>query len=118
MKTYTYPTNLTDAKWSRLEPLFPVARTGHPRHHSLRTIVNALLYVLRTGCTWRLLPPDWPAWQAVYYYPSENGGVMAPWNASVRSCAKSCGSHWGVSTCVTVRSELVRVPAQLGQRRT
>jgi transposase len=47
MKTHTCPTNLTDAEWAWLEPLFPVARTGHPRHHSLRTIVDALLYVLR-----------------------------------------------------------------------
>jgi transposase len=66
MKPHIYPTNLTDAEWDRLEPLFPTARTGHPRHHSLRTIVNALLYVLRTGCAWRFLPADWPAWQAVY----------------------------------------------------
>src|SRR5215831_14174330 len=68
MQTQTYLTNLTDAEWARLEPLLPVAHTGHPRHHSLRTIVNALLYVLRTGCAWRLLPADWPAWQSVYYY--------------------------------------------------
>jgi putative transposase len=68
MKTHPYPTNLTDAEWARLEPLFPVAHTGHPRHDSLRTIVNALLYVLRPGCAWRLLPPDWPAWQSVYHY--------------------------------------------------
>lgn len=55
-------------QWARLEPLFPVAHTGHPRHHRLRTIVNALLYVLRTGCAWRWLPPDLPAWQSGYYY--------------------------------------------------
>ncbi len=68
MKTHTYLTDLSDAEWLRLEPLFPAARTGHPRQHSLRTIVNALLYVLRTGCAWRLLPADWPPWQTVYYY--------------------------------------------------
>lgn len=68
MKTQSYLTNLTDAEWARLEPLFPAVRTGHPRHHSLRTIVSALLYVLRTGCAWRLLPLDWPPWQSVYYY--------------------------------------------------
>ena len=45
-----------------------MAHTGHPRHHRLRTIVNALLYVLRTGYAWRLLPSDWPAWQSVYYH--------------------------------------------------
>lgn len=68
MTTHSYLTNLSDAEWTRLEPLLPAARTGHPRHHSVRTIVNALLYVLRTGCAWRLLPPDWPPWQTVYYY--------------------------------------------------
>lgn len=68
MKTHTYLTDLSDAEWARLEPLLPVAHTGHPRHHSLRTIVNALLYVLRSGCAWRLLPHEWPPWQSVYYY--------------------------------------------------
>jgi len=68
MQTHRYLTDLSDAEWARLEPLFVAARTGRPRHHSLRTLVNALLYVLRTGCAWRLLPADWPAWQTVYYY--------------------------------------------------
>jgi putative transposase len=68
MQTHTYLTDLSDAEWAVLEPLFPAARTGHPRRHSLRTIVNALLYVLRSGCAWRLLPADWPPWQTVYYY--------------------------------------------------
>lgn len=45
-------------RMARLELLFLVARTGHPRQHSLRTMANALLYVLRTGCAWRLLPAD------------------------------------------------------------
>jgi transposase len=60
MQTHTYLTDLSDAEWARLEPLLPTAQTGHPRHHRRRTIVNALLYVLRTGCAWRLLPADWP----------------------------------------------------------
>lgn len=68
MQKQSYLTNLSDAEWARLEPLFPAAPTGHPRYHSLRTIVNALLYVLRTGCAWRLLPTDWPPWQTVYYH--------------------------------------------------
>lgn len=67
MKTHSYLTDLSDAEWVRLEPLFPAARTGRPRRHSLRTLVNALLYVLRTGCAWRFLPADWPPWQTVYY---------------------------------------------------
>jgi putative transposase len=65
MKTHSALTDLSDAEWARLEPLFPAARTGRPRPHRLRTIVNALLEVLRTGCAWRFLPADWPAWQSV-----------------------------------------------------
>jgi putative transposase len=66
MATQTYLTNLTDAEWQLLEPLFPPVHRGRPRCHALRTIVNALLYVLRAGGAWRLLPVDWPPWPAVY----------------------------------------------------
>ena len=66
MQTHSYLTDRSDAEWARLEPLFPSARTGRPRRHRLRTLGNALLYVLRTGGAWRLLPADWPPWQTVY----------------------------------------------------
>ena len=66
MQTHTSLTERSDAEWARIEPLLPAAHTGHPRHHRLRTIVNALRYVLRTGCAWRLLPTDRPPWQRVY----------------------------------------------------
>lgn len=68
MATHPYLTNLTDAEWQLLEPLFPPAHRGRPRSHALRTIVNALLYALRAGGAWRLLPADWPPWPSVYYY--------------------------------------------------
>jgi putative transposase len=68
MQTHTDLTDRSDAEWARLAPLLPTAHTGHPRHHSRRTMVNALLSVLRTGCAWRLLPADWPPWQSVYDY--------------------------------------------------
>ncbi|HEV8192076.1 MAG TPA: transposase [Ktedonobacterales bacterium] len=66
MDTPSYRTDLSDAECQLLAPLLPEPRAGRPRRHSLRTIVNALLYVLRTGCAWRLLPIHWPLWQAVY----------------------------------------------------
>jgi putative transposase len=71
MKTHTSRTDLSDAEWARLEPLLPGAHTGHPRYHRLRTLVNALLSVLRSGCAWRLLPHEWPPWQTVYDYLSK-----------------------------------------------
>lgn len=64
-----YPSDLTDAQWTILEPIVPKPSTqGRPPRLERRAIVNAILYVLRSGCPWRLLPLDFPAWQTVYYY--------------------------------------------------
>jgi putative transposase len=64
-----YATDLTDAEWALLQPLLPAdARTGRPRRHSLRTVFDALVYLLRTGCLWRYLPSHFPPWQTVYYH--------------------------------------------------
>ena len=64
-----YPSDLTDPEWAILEALVPpVKRGGRPAKHTRREIVNAILYVLRTGCQWRHLPHDLPAWGTVYTY--------------------------------------------------
>jgi putative transposase len=64
-----YPSDLTDAQWTRLEPLLPGVRPGgRPRAHPLREVVDALRYVLRGGIAWRALPHDYPPWQTVYHY--------------------------------------------------
>ena len=52
-----YPSDLTDAEWSHLEPLIPPAKSGgRPRGTDMREAMNAILYILRTGCPWRYLP--------------------------------------------------------------
>ena len=70
-----YPSDLTDAQWALIEPLVPVLSTrgrgtrgGRPPRYSRRRIIDALLYVDRTGCSWRQLPHDFPPWQTVFYY--------------------------------------------------
>jgi transposase len=64
-----YPTDLRDEEWALLEPLLPdPAPTGRPREVALRSVINALFYVLRGGIQWRLLPHDFPPWQTVYSY--------------------------------------------------
>ena len=64
-----YPTDLSDAEWNYIQPHLP-APTGHgrPRTHSLREILNAVFYLLKSGCQWRLLPHDFPRWPTVYHY--------------------------------------------------
>jgi transposase len=67
-----YPTDLTDRQWSIVEPLLPSLRPrgpgGRPASHEKREVVNAILYLTRTGCSWRMLPKDFPPWQTVYWY--------------------------------------------------
>ena len=64
-----YPTDLTDDQWALIAPLLPgPAWTGRRRTLELREVVNALLYLLRTGCQWRLLPHEFPNWNSVRYY--------------------------------------------------
>ncbi len=65
----SYPTDLSDAQWQKIEPHLPVPKArGRPRLHPLREILNAIFYLVRAGCTWRLLPHDFPPWQTVYHY--------------------------------------------------
>jgi transposase len=62
-----YPCDLTDAEWALLAPLLPASSgRGRPRSWPLRLLVNALFYILRTGCAWRYLPREYPPWQTAY----------------------------------------------------
>lgn len=64
-----YSSDLTDKQWDVLRPLIPLPSwEGRPPTVERREIVNAILYVLRSGCPWRLLPHEFPAWGTVYYY--------------------------------------------------
>ncbi|MBD2637920.1 transposase, partial [Synechocystis sp. FACHB-908] len=64
-----YSTDITDSQWQLVEPHLPKAKTGgRKRKTSLREILNAIFYMLRTGCAWRLLPHDFPKWRTVYGY--------------------------------------------------
>lgn len=64
-----YPTDLTDHQWDVLAPLLPAPKPGgRPRTQDMREIMNALFYVMRTGCPWRMVPHDFPQWDTVYKY--------------------------------------------------
>lgn len=68
MARMAYPSDLTDREWEVFRPLVPEQWTGHPREHDLREIVDGILYILRSGCQWRMLPHDLPPWPTVQYY--------------------------------------------------
>ncbi len=69
MKRKTYPTDLSDEQWELLCLMLPPPeRFGRKRRVDLRAVFNALCYLTRSGCQWRLLPKEYPKWQTVYYY--------------------------------------------------
>jgi putative transposase len=64
-----YPTDLTDHEWHLIQHLVPQAKPGgRPEDYPKREILNAIFYLLRSGCSWRMLPHDLPPWRIIYDY--------------------------------------------------
>lgn len=69
MERKPYPTDLTDEQWKLIERFLPPPRPGgRPRKTNLREVVNALLYLVRSGCQWRMIPHEFPPWKTCYNY--------------------------------------------------
>ncbi len=73
MERSGYNSDVSDKQWERLQEYLPELSTrgAHLRKWELRVIINAILYVVTTGCQWRMLPKDFPPWQSVYYHYSK-----------------------------------------------
>ena len=63
-----YTSDLTDAQWEQIKDYFPA---GNKRKYEKRELVNAVLYLVKTGCQWRNLPKDFPSWKAVSHPSSQ-----------------------------------------------
>jgi putative transposase len=64
-----YPSDLSDSEWAILEPLLSsTEKRGRPLKWTLRQVADAVFYLLRSGCSWRMLPREYPPWQTVYYH--------------------------------------------------
>ena len=102
MSTRFYDTDLTDAAWAWVAPVLPAARTGgRPRTTNLRAVLNAIFYLLRTGCQWRMLPREFPPYGTVYHYFQawQNSGV---WVHLHRVLYEQARRHAGRAACPSV----------------
>lgn len=64
-----YPSDLTDKQWQEIELLIPPPKPGgRPREVNMREVLNGIFYLVRGGCSWRMLPNDFPPWGTVHYY--------------------------------------------------
>jgi putative transposase len=68
-----YPSDLTDTQWQLIEKMFDTQERSRKRKHSLRTVINAIWYVVKGGIQWRMLPKDFPKWQTLYWRPPPLG---------------------------------------------
>jgi len=69
MERKPYPTDLTDEQWKLVQPFLPHAKPGgRPRETNLREVLNALFYLVRSGCQWRMIPHEFPPWKTCYNY--------------------------------------------------
>jgi transposase len=119
METNTaYPSDLSEAEWRILEPLLPQQRTGRPRKYSQRQMLNALLYLLRSGCAWRLLPHDLPPWQAVYAYfrKLEREGVWIRINDALREMVRQRNQREAEASTLVADSQSVKTTEKGGPK--
>ena len=82
-----YPSDLNDYEWELVEPLVPPAKSGgRPRDADMREVLNAIFYVLKSGCQWEMLPHDFPPKGTVYHYFNtwRKDGTWAAINAQIR----------------------------------
>jgi len=114
-----YATDLTDGQWAAIADMVPDAQPGgRPRRASSRELVNAILYALRGGQAWRLLPHDFPPWQTVYYYLRrwQAEGVWERIHHAVLTADRERAGREASPTAAIIDSQSVRMGDQKGAR--
>jgi putative transposase len=109
MRTNNYPSDVSDEQWRLIEPLIPVYPGGRPRKTDPRDVVDAILYVLRTGCQWRFLPKDFPPKSTVWRYFDEwrHNGTLDVIHDALRRKARTAEKPYAPRTTASVDSQSV-----------
>jgi putative transposase len=109
MRTQSYPSDVSDPQWALIEPHIPVYPGGRPRKTNLRDVVDAVLYILRTGCQWRYLPKDFPPKSTVWRYFDEwrYNGTLATIHDTFRRKVRTQEKPYAPRTTASVDSQSV-----------
>ena len=105
-----YPSDLTDAQWALIAPHLPgPSPRGRPRRTDLRAVVDAILYLLRTGCQWRMLPSDFPPWGTVWWcFRCWRGGVWVRLHRALFRAARAAKGQNPEPAVVIMDSQSVK----------
>ena len=109
MRSQSYPSDVTDAQWALIEPHLPVYPGGRPRKTNLRDVVDAIFYLLRTGCQWRYLPRDFPPRSTVWRYFDEwrHNGTLDTVHDLLRKKVRAAEKPYSPRTTASVDSQSV-----------
>jgi putative transposase len=120
MERKPYPTDLTDEQWKLIEPFLPPAEPGgRPRSTDLREVVNALLYLVRSGCQWRMIPHEFPPWRTCYNYYRAwiDNAVWDEIVASLRMDVRAASGRSEMPKVAAIDSQSVKTTEQGGDER-
>jgi transposase len=109
MRTPTYPSDVTDEQWALIKPRLPVRPGGRPRKVDLRAVLDAILYVQRTGCQWRYLPTDFPPKSTAWYYFGQwrRDGTIDAIDDALRTKVRAVEKPYSPRTTASVDSQSV-----------
>lgn len=117
MQNSSYDTDLTDAQWRLLEPLFPPRKPMGRPPTPLRSLLNAILYLVKSGCSWRLLPKSFPPWKTVYHRFRKwcRDGTWLLVNHALRALARTEDGREPEPSAAVLDSQTVRSDAHGGE---